>query len=252
VTRPHRASGRPSTSRRLLRRYSGKNAAAYEQRRRGAKWRREDAAFLELYEQINPATVLDCPVGTGRWLPLYAERGAAVLGVDLSPDMLEMARRRTPPGADTRLQVGDVLRPDTFARLGRFDLAVCVRLVHWLRPDDLSPLAETFSATAAQYLILDASVSRRVAPKPGWTRGWVKRCARAAFGPPAINHVHDEGVLMRVLADRGWRELDRRTIANKPDRRYALLLLKRESAKAQGGRQSTHIQPARGRACATF
>src|SRR5579863_5212008 len=45
--------------------------------------------------RVGPGTpVLDVGCGVGRWSRLLAARGAQVRGVDLSPTMVEIARRR--------------------------------------------------------------------------------------------------------------------------------------------------------------
>jgi len=51
--------------------------------------------------------VLEVAIGTGRSLPFYAD-GLEVTGVDLTPEMLELARRRTRKlGLEVDLQLGD-------------------------------------------------------------------------------------------------------------------------------------------------
>lgn len=52
-------------------------------------------------------TVLEVAIGTGRNLPYYAE-GVRITGIDLSPAMLDVARRRASDlGRDVALHVGD-------------------------------------------------------------------------------------------------------------------------------------------------
>ena len=56
---------------------------------------------------------LDPACGTGRYLRVAAGRGRSVIGVDLSPAMIEYARRRVPGG---RLLVGDMQHLDALLR----------------------------------------------------------------------------------------------------------------------------------------
>lgn len=118
----------------LAERYSGSRAQRYEASRSGsAKWRAEQAAVRGALATLpHGAAVLDCPVGTGRFLPLYREMELHVVGVDASEDMLAEARAKGEPG---RLLHGDVfdLPLDTEA-----DAAVCVRLLNWLSPTDVT------------------------------------------------------------------------------------------------------------------
>ncbi|MCU1496221.1 MAG: hypothetical protein JWM47_174 [Acidimicrobiales bacterium] len=113
--------------------YQGDEARGYEERRtRDQKWLNEDAALAELLDlaAAAPSSLLDIPVGTGRFLPHYAQRGHTVVGADISDDMLGVAAEKL-AGLDdhhitlehqdiTKLSHGD----DTF------DLAVCVRLLN--------------------------------------------------------------------------------------------------------------------------
>lgn len=82
--------------------------------------------------------VADLGCGTGSLSVLLAERGAEVVGVDLSPAMVERAVRKAhEAGADVRFAVGDVSRPDLAA--GSFDVVLC-RHVLWNLPDPVLAL----------------------------------------------------------------------------------------------------------------
>lgn len=79
------------------------------------------------------ARVLDVGCGVGRWSRLLASRGAEVTGIDLSPTMIEEARRRARAGglADRcRFQVQDCTQ---LAVGGQFDLILCVTVLQHLR-----------------------------------------------------------------------------------------------------------------------
>ena len=76
------------------------------------------------------SAVLDVPVGTGRFLPLYAEIDARVIGVDLSEDMLAQARSRLAeyPNLDAALLLGDLTRLPTDD--ASVEVAVCIRFMN--------------------------------------------------------------------------------------------------------------------------
>ena len=81
------------------------------------------------------ARVLDAGCGTGALAAELARRGADVVAVDLSPTLVDLARRRTPAslgrGRVTYL-AGDMLDP----ALGRFDHAVAMdSLIHYRTAD---------------------------------------------------------------------------------------------------------------------
>jgi SAM-dependent methyltransferase len=75
-------------------RYRGKKAATYEQvRKKQARWALENEA-VERYMAGARGKVLDVPVGTGRFLPLWARLRLRFTGIDSSDEMLEQARTK--------------------------------------------------------------------------------------------------------------------------------------------------------------
>jgi ubiquinone/menaquinone biosynthesis C-methylase UbiE len=77
-------------------------------------------------------TVLDIPIGTGRFIPIYRELGFnQVIGMDVSEDMLLEARKR----GGAMLQVGNIL--DIPMVSGLVDWAVCVRLLNLISEDEM-------------------------------------------------------------------------------------------------------------------
>lgn len=89
--------------------------------------------FAELTTLVGP-DVADVGCGTGRLLPYLAARGLKPRGVDLSPKMIEVARRDN-PGFDYR--VAD-LRDLPYAT-GSLDGAVCWFSLIFLAPDARKP-----------------------------------------------------------------------------------------------------------------
>jgi SAM-dependent methyltransferase len=131
----------------LQRHYEGDHAVDYERVRAGEdKWQRENQAVRELLAEggVGPtSTVLDAPVGTGRFLPLYSEIEARVVGVDLSEDMLVQSRSRLAeyPNLDASLVLGDLTR--LAIDDASVDIAVCVRFMNLVDlPVARSALAE--------------------------------------------------------------------------------------------------------------
>jgi ubiquinone/menaquinone biosynthesis C-methylase UbiE len=108
--------------------YTGRVAEVYDQRSRSPKWRAEDAAMERFLDRIGPvATVLDIPVGTGRFLATFAARGIAAIGMDVSADMMAQARLKAP---DADLRHGDILAIDMADQ--SVDLVVAMRIMSWL------------------------------------------------------------------------------------------------------------------------
>ncbi len=107
---------------------------------RGLRFRavaaRERAAVGELLERVPHATVLDLPAGSGKLAPLMRDLGARVTACDLSPNMLALARREYAAAglAETTFAECDAERV-TETLGGRFEAAVCLRLMHRVPPE---------------------------------------------------------------------------------------------------------------------
>ena len=110
------------------------------------------ATLLErLPEDLAGKRVLDAGCGTGRLAVDIANRGAEVIGVDLSPNLIEIARGRTehsPGETGMRGTVaylsGDMLDPS----LGQFDHVVAMdSLIHYGGPDVVDSISQLAKRT---------------------------------------------------------------------------------------------------------
>lgn len=82
----------------------------------------EEGVTLELIGDVRGQRVLDLGCGTGRYCVLLAQRGAQVVGVDPSPEMLAQARQKVRPTGQVELHLGSI---DTLDLPGEhFDLIV--------------------------------------------------------------------------------------------------------------------------------
>jgi SAM-dependent methyltransferase len=214
---------------RFLPGYASRLARTYETQRDSLRWRGEIEAFERLYERIQPATVLDCPVGTGRWLPYYAKSGASVLGVDFSEHMLAEAGKKVAASARCRLVQGDALDPAFFKSLADdFDLIVCTRFAHWLTRNDLATLIASFGETGARFMMIGARTTSRASnPRPGSDRsglsGLGKRIRKRLHR--SVVHVHDEEDFLGILQKNGWKLVAKEPIRAKLQSRYFFFLL---------------------------
>lgn len=110
-------------------------AEAYEEKRfsRGGELidRRERRAVLEALEPVADRRVLEIACGTGRFTAMLAERGADIVGLDVSAAMLSQGRRKARTvGVDDQVEFvrGDAARlpfPDD-----HFDAVFAVRFFH--------------------------------------------------------------------------------------------------------------------------
>jgi len=87
--------------------------------------------------------ILDAGCGTGALAIEAAERGAQVVAIDLAGPLVDVARKRTPPGLDITYGTGDMMDP----ALGKFDHVVAMdSLIHYRAAD----MARTIAGLAAQ------------------------------------------------------------------------------------------------------
>lgn len=90
----------------------------------------ERPATLALAGEVAGRRILDAGCGSGPLFAALRECGAVVSGIDLSPGMLELARRRL--GADADLRVADVADPLPFAD-DTFDDVIASLVLHYLK-----------------------------------------------------------------------------------------------------------------------
>jgi SAM-dependent methyltransferase len=93
---------------------------------------REDAwpTVLARWLPARAGRALDVGCGTGAFARALAPRCDSVLGLDLSPEMIRLARARAEPHANVRFEVADVL--EYGLPHGAFDLIVSVTTLHHL------------------------------------------------------------------------------------------------------------------------
>ena len=97
------------------------------------------SAFEDALVHVGPLRgkqVLEIGCGSGRWSRLLAERGAEVLAVDLSPELIDRNRREIP---DVRFEVADVLELELTPE--SIDLAVSVTVIQHLPPHEQEVVA---------------------------------------------------------------------------------------------------------------
>lgn len=93
-----------------------------------------------LPDDLEGRRILDAGCGTGALASELAQRGAAVLGIDLSPTLIALAKERVDATLASRIdfRVGDMLDPE----LGEFDHVVAMdSLIHYPAPDMMDILA---------------------------------------------------------------------------------------------------------------
>jgi SAM-dependent methyltransferase len=87
-------------------------------------------AVLEVAGDVAGLRLLDLGCGPGLYAEQLAERGAAVYGIDQSPEMVRLASERVPPPAQFR--VHDLNQPIDWMADESFDIAVMALVIHHL------------------------------------------------------------------------------------------------------------------------
>jgi ubiquinone/menaquinone biosynthesis C-methylase UbiE len=86
-------------------------------------------AFDELIGEVKNKKVFDAGCGEGYLCRLLAERGAEVLGVDYSKNMIEVAIKKTPEGMEIKYKRGNCEKLD-FLDDNSFDVIVSNMVLH--------------------------------------------------------------------------------------------------------------------------
>jgi SAM-dependent methyltransferase len=116
---------------------------------------RYDAALLALIPP-NAASVLEVGSGLGRLTAAIARPGRRVLGIDLSPEMIERARSNAPAG-DVSFLCADLL---TWHTDDRFDCIASVATLHHLPLDEALSRMEALLQRGGRLIIHDLCDTR--------------------------------------------------------------------------------------------
>ncbi|KYC39651.1 methyltransferase type 11 [Scytonema hofmannii PCC 7110] len=98
-------------------------------------------------------TVLDVGCGTGEFSRLLANRADQVIAIDLSPNMIEVAKERSSQFSNIDFQVADVLKCQFPAE--KFDAIVAIATLHHLPVESLLPNLKAALKPSGRLVILD-------------------------------------------------------------------------------------------------
>ena len=91
----------------------------------------ERPATLSLLPGVRGKRVLDAGCGPGAYTEILLKRGAKVVGIDISPKMLRLARERVGSRADFHL--ADMTKPMRFLESGVFDVVISPLAIPYVR-----------------------------------------------------------------------------------------------------------------------
>ena len=98
-------------------------------------------------------TVLDIGCGTGEFSRLLAQRAERVVAIDLSPNMIKVAKQRSKQVSNIDFQVADVLQWELPVK--NFDAIVSIATLHHLPVQNLLPNLKVALKPAGRLVILD-------------------------------------------------------------------------------------------------
>jgi len=157
--------------------------------------RRFELTFDELGD-LSGRRILDVGCGPGRYAVAAAERGAEVVGIDISRAMLEIARERA--GQRSVDETCGFVQADFAAYEAdrEFDVALLMGVLEYL-PDPRPFLASVYDLTSEKVIL-------SVPPPFRWQT--IVRRVRHRFrsGPPAF-HPHSPAAIGACLEDLGFR-----------------------------------------------
>ncbi|MEM7520938.1 MAG: magnesium protoporphyrin IX methyltransferase [Pseudomonadota bacterium] len=105
----------------------------------------------QLPDDLRGARILDAGCGTGALAFELAARGADVLGVDISPQLVEIAQKRAPEALRSRLgfTAGDMLDSDH----GRFDYIVAMDSMIYYSAADIARILSGLAPRLSQRMV---------------------------------------------------------------------------------------------------
>jgi len=98
-------------------------------------------ATLSLLPDLQGKRILDAGCGPGAYVEIFLDRGAEVVGVDVSPKMVRLARERV--GSRAEIHEADLGKPLAFLEDQSFDVVVCALALSSVG-DVRGPLAEFY------------------------------------------------------------------------------------------------------------
>ena len=195
--------------------YDREAALAYAGRSPG-RHRAEVDLLRRILEGVPGGETLDVPCGTGRLGEVLAGLGCRVTRADLSAPMLHLAGGGVCADA-ARLPFRD----------RAFDLVVCHRFLHHLRPAELEPVLGELARVTGRHLVLTFF-------HPCSLHGLARRVECLLRGRPSGRFTTRPRRLARLLAPRGLRPL--RHAAQRPYLRelWSALFVRPGSGPGQG------------------
>lgn len=96
---------------------------------------------LSLVQDVKGKRVLDAACGPGKYAEILMSKGAEVVGIDLSPKMIDFAKSRN--GEKGTFEVHDLNRTLAKYNDGTFDVVLCALAMHYI--ENWNPVIQEFA-----------------------------------------------------------------------------------------------------------
>ena len=140
------------------RKYTGAVAQGYDEKReKSEKWKVEQSVIENMLSDLAHGDyVLDVPCGTGRFFDFYNKQGLIIRAMDISADMIEIARKKNESEftwfAQRNLLEGTGLDPKSV------DAAVMCRMTRWLSPEECGVALHNLMTVTRKKIVFTARV----------------------------------------------------------------------------------------------
>lgn len=161
----------PSERGEIWKKYTGATAEGYDAKREGTdKYKVEQDIICRMLDDLPLGSwILDCPIGTGRFLEFYKEKGFCVKGRDLSMDMMEkaIAKAQEIDFDPVKLSVcKDDARKLSTIPAGSVDASLMIRLTRWLTSEDCQTAFKQLQRVTRDRIIITARVKNHSHARP--------------------------------------------------------------------------------------
>jgi ubiquinone/menaquinone biosynthesis C-methylase UbiE len=224
----------------LAKTYHGDTASTYEALRvSDPKWATEQEAMNRLLSHLpRGSTLLDIPVGTGRFVEMYKTHGLAPTGADVSQDMMSQAAARAEKvDLEMSFRKADVTKLAEASR--SFDTALCIRLFNWLDMTHMAAAVSELTRVSRGNVIIGVRCWVPLAELglgsiKGWALltaqsiYWLKRAVRRATSLRHKLLIHDKAAVAAIFSTNGLAISKREIIERGRDgTEYVFYLLKK-------------------------
>ena len=138
----------------LSSKYFSNTAYRYDKRRENTdKWKKENQIIDQYIRHFSQKTrVLDSPIGTGRFMPLYKKYKFSVTGLDISQDMIDIARAKADK-AGLEIEFKNTSLFETDIEDNAYDVVLCIRFLNWVDKKNALLIAQELARLSSRNII---------------------------------------------------------------------------------------------------